>query len=122
MDPDRVDEYLGAVTGLLAAHAQQVDAVSLQRARKQLQVRELLDAERPQRRLERAALDLMSLGRVRDPRERADALAALSAADVSQAFADLLRQPVALAMAGRVKPGAIDRARQALAAQGIGGV
>lgn len=122
MDPDRVDEYLGAVTGLLAAHAQGIAAVSLQRARKQLQVRELLDAERPQRRLERAALDLMSLGRVRDPRERADALAALSAGQVSQAFADLLRQPVALAMAGRVKPGAIDRARQALAAQGIGGV
>ncbi|WP_083440589.1 M16 family metallopeptidase [Aquincola tertiaricarbonis] len=122
MAPERVDEYLEAVTTLLAAHAQQVQALSLQRARKQLTVRELLDAERPQRRLERAALDLLSLGRVRDPRERADALDAASAADVSGAFATLLRQPVALAMAGRVKPGAIDRAREALAARQIGGL
>lgn len=122
MAPERVDEYLQAVTTLLAAHAVRIDATSLKRARKQLLVRELLDAERPQRRLERAALDLLSLGRVRAPEERAAALDAATAADVSGAFATLLRQPVALAMAGRVKPGAIDRAREALAAQHIGGL
>lgn len=122
MAPERVDEYLGALTGLLAAHAGGVEAVSLQRAKKQLVVRELLDAERPQRRLERAALDLMALGRVRAPEERAQALDAATAADVSGAFATLLQQPVALAMAGRVKPGAIDRARETLAAQRIGGL
>lgn len=122
MAPERVDEYLEAVTTLLAAHATRIDATSLQRARKQLLVRELLDAERPQRRLERAALDLLSLGRVRAPQERAAALDALGAGEVSGAFATLLQQPVALAMAGRVKPGAIDRAREALAAQHIGGL
>lgn len=120
MAPERVDEYLEAVTALLAAHTGTIDPVSLQRARKQLVVRELLDAERPQRRLERAALDLLALGRVRSPEERAAALDAATAADVSAAFTTLLSQPVALAMAGRVKPGAVDRARALMAARGIG--
>ncbi|MEF7613847.1 pitrilysin family protein [Aquincola sp. MAHUQ-54] len=121
MAPEHVDEFFGAVSQLLAAQAERIDPVALQRARSQLIVREVLDQERPQRQLERAVLDLMALGRVRTPAERAAALDAVGADEVRQAFAQLLARPPALALAGRVRPGALDRAREALAAQRIGG-
>lgn len=116
MAPEHVDEFFGAVAPLLAAQAERIEPVALERARAQLAVREVLDEERPQRRLERAALDLMALGRVRPPSERADALAAVTADGVRAAFATLLAQPPSLALAGRIRPGALDRAREALAA------
>jgi predicted Zn-dependent peptidase len=120
MAPEHVDEFFAAVSQLLAAQAERIDPVALQRARSQLIVREVLDQERPQRQLERAVLDLMALGRIRPPAERAAALDAVGADAVRGAFAQLLARPPAVALAGRVRPGALDRAREALASQGIG--
>ncbi|MDH4287670.1 MAG: insulinase family protein, partial [Aquincola sp.] len=72
--PERANECLDVVLALLHAHAGSIDAAELSRARNQLRVRRLRDAEKPLRRLEDAALDLFTLGRVRSIEERAAAL------------------------------------------------
>ena len=68
--PEKFDEFLREVTGLLRAQAQAVDAVDLERARNQIVVRRLHDAEKPLRRLEDAALEVFVHGRLRAPRKR----------------------------------------------------
>lgn len=77
----------------------------LERARRQLRVRTLRDAESPTRRLEQAALDLFSLGRVRETAERVAALDAVCGAEVRQVFARLAEAPCALGLSGSVPAG-----------------
>jgi predicted Zn-dependent peptidase len=109
--PERFDECLDAVIALLRSHAESVDAAELARARNQLRVRRLRDAEKPLARLEDAALDLFALARVREPAEREAALHALSADAVRGVFERLLTAKLSLAVTGSLKRAAGQRAR-----------
>ena len=108
--PEHLDAYLSTVTDLLCRQAEQVDPVHLERARNQLAVRHLRQRERPQRRLEVAAMDLFLFGRVRRAHEWTDQLAAVDGGAIRGAFERLLAQPVAAAMAGKIPAGTKDRA------------
>ncbi|MEY8875953.1 MAG: hypothetical protein AB9M60_05555 [Leptothrix sp. (in: b-proteobacteria)] len=92
-----------------------IDPLHLQRARQQLRVRSLQRFERPGRRLENAALDLYSFGRVRSREEWQTQLDAVDAEVVQHEFTRLLGQPAALAIAGKVPAGTKDRASEWLA-------
>jgi hypothetical protein len=74
-------------------------------------VRTLGAQERPARRLENAALDLFVHGRVRPRAELLAGVDAVDAEDVRAVFTQMLARPVALAIAGRVRKGASERAR-----------
>ena len=103
--PAQAEEFLGAVAALLRQHAAGgIDAVGLERARRQLTVRALRGLEQPSRRLEAAAQDLFTLGRLRDTQQWLDQLQAVTAADVGVVFARLLgpQRPAAIALAGSV--------------------
>jgi len=110
--PEHVDEFLVEVRRLLAAQAGGVDAIGLERARNQMAVRSLRAWERPSRRLEDAALDLFVHGRVRSRSELTARTEAVSGAEVRRAFATLLARPAAVAIAGKLRKGAVDRARE----------
>lgn len=112
--PDKLDELLQTVMELLRAQAQQVGRVDLARARNQIAVRRLRLAERPARRLEDAALDLLALGHVRMPEQRLADLQAVGAARVRRVFERGLAGGVTLAMSGCVGRAAKERARQIL--------
>ena len=113
--PEHVEEFFVEVKRLLAAQAEGVDAVGLERARNQLVVRRLRDAERPTRRLEDAALDLFALGRVRPVAEAAARSEAVTAANVRDAFARLLGTKAAVAVVGKVRKGVPERVRELFA-------
>ena len=68
--PAQADEYLREVTALLGAHASAIDPVDLDRARNQIAVRRLHEAEKPLRRLEDAALELFVQGGIPFARAR----------------------------------------------------
>lgn len=96
-------EYLGAVAQLLTRLAQDgPSAVDWARARKQLAVRALRHLEQPGRRLEAAAQDVFTFGRLRDPHEVLAQLQAVSPAEVQAVFQRLLAGPAAVALAGHV--------------------
>ena len=109
--PAQLDEFLGEVHRLLAAQAASIAPGDLERARRQIAVRTLGAQERPARRLEDAALDLFVHGRVRPRAELLAGVDAVGAEAVRAVFAQMLAQPVALAIAGRVRKGATERAR-----------
>ena len=102
--PAQAEEFLGAVEALLLQQTQGLDPVGLERARKQLSVRSLRGLEQPSRRLEAAAQDLFTLGRLRDTQHWLDQLKAVTAAEVGAVFARLLdrQRPAAIALAGSV--------------------
>lgn len=101
--PQQAGELFTAVAALLRRHAEQAPyPVGLQRARKQLQVRALRGLEQPARRLESAAQDLFTFGRLRDPQDAMDRLHAVSPQQVQAVFAQLLQGPPAVALAGAV--------------------
>lgn len=102
--PGHTDEFLAAVARLLREHAETVDAASLARARNQLTVRALRALEHPARRIEAAAQDLFTFGRLRDPHAEIERLQAVSADEVRAVYAGLLAGPAALAFAGTVAP------------------
>jgi predicted Zn-dependent peptidase len=112
--PAQLDECLTQLMRLLAAQAEGVDAVDLERARNQLVVRHLRDRERAGRRLEAAALDLLVRGALRPPGEWAARLAAVSAEEVGAVFRRLLASPVAAALTGSVGRGVAARSRATL--------
>jgi len=89
-----------------------VAAVDLERARRQVLVRRLRDAERPDRLLETAALDLFVLGRVRPLAERAAQIEALDAHAVSAEFRRLLAAGPSVAVTGQVGRGVRERLRR----------
>ena len=113
--PEHAEEFLVEMKRLLEAQASHVDAVALQRARNLIAVRRLRAWENPSRRVEDAALDLLALGRVRTRAEIAERVAAVSAADVRDAFARMLAARPAVAVAGRLKKGLSERARELFA-------
>jgi predicted Zn-dependent peptidase len=110
--PEHVDAFLVEVTRLLLAHAQTSDAVGLQRARNQIMVRTLQSHERPARRLEAAAMDVLALGRVRSRAEIDDAVQAVTAQQVRQVFAEMLAAGASIAVAGKLRKGLDERVRE----------
>jgi predicted Zn-dependent peptidase len=108
--PEHLAEYVETVIRLLRQQAEAIDPVQLQRARQQLQVRSLRLFERPMRRLETAALDLYTWGRVRTREEWQARLDAVDADAVQREFARLLASPAALAITGRVPAGTREKA------------
>ena len=108
--PVHLDEFIDTVTLLLRQQAEAIDPVQLQRARQQLQVRSLRQFERPMRRLETAALDLYSFGRVRSREEWQARLDAVSLPALQREFQRLLGSPAALAITGKVPAGTKERA------------
>lgn len=100
--PEQAEEFLVAVSKLLLEHANSTDEIGLQRARNQLKVRAMRALEQPSRRLEAAAQDLFTFGRLRDTPEWLQRLQAASAAQVRDVFAHALQSTAAVALAGSV--------------------
>ena len=114
--PERADECLETVLQLLAQHADHLDPRELARARRQLTVRRLRNADKPLRRMEDAALDLFAFGRVRSLEERLAALASTGGEAVREVFERLIADGLTLAVTGEVRRGTGARARERLAA------
>jgi predicted Zn-dependent peptidase len=112
--PAQADEYLREVTALLAAHADAIDPVDLDRARNQIAVRRLHEAEKPLRRLEDAALELFAQGRIRSRSETLARLSAVTGEQVRTAFERMLAAGPSAAIVGSVGRGAGERARAIL--------
>jgi predicted Zn-dependent peptidase len=104
-----LDEFFVEVTRLLHRQAEVIDPVDLERARNQLAVRTLFVQEAPEMRLELAAVDLFALGRVRPQEEHLAGIAAVSAAQVREAVAQMLEAGAAVGLAGKIARGAEDR-------------
>jgi len=112
--PAQFDEFLREVVSLLRAQADGVDAVDLDRARNQIAVRRLHDAEKPLRRLEDAALEVFVRGSLRAPDEALGRLLAVTAGEVRVAFAQMLAAGPSAAIVGSVRRGTGERARDIL--------
>jgi predicted Zn-dependent peptidase len=97
------------VTKLLAAQAQAIDRVALERARNQIAVRMLGAREKPFRRLEEAAQDLFVFGRVRSLDEILAEVQGVTPAQLRSTFERLLATRAAVALAGKVPQQAGDR-------------
>jgi predicted Zn-dependent peptidase len=117
--PEQLDELLNEVMRLLAAQAETVDAVDLERAQHQIAVRSWRAQEHPVRRLEGAVLDLFALGRVRTPEEGRHRMEAVSADEVSAVFRRVLAGGASLALAGKLPRGAGAMAREILATHAV---
>jgi len=114
--PDKLDEFCTETLALLAAQANAVDAIDLERARNQIAVRRLRAHERPWRRLEDAAQDLFVFGRIRSSAELTAQVEAVTARQLRRSFEQMLAAPASIALAGRVPKGALDRLRATSAA------
>ncbi|MEP7056297.1 MAG: pitrilysin family protein [Caldimonas sp.] len=113
--PKHLDEFFVEVARLLAAHAESTDRVGLERARNQIAVRMLRSQERPLRRLEDAAQDLFTHGRVRPRAELRAAVEAVDAGSVRAAFERMLAAGASVAIAGKVGKGADTKIPELLA-------
>lgn len=100
--PEQAEELLTEVARLLQQQAANIDAVALERARRQLAVRALRALEQPTRRLESAVQDVFALGQVRDNAAWLQALQGVSAAQVQAVFAEMQQRTAAVALAGSV--------------------
>ncbi len=110
--PEHAEEFMVEMKRLLARQADHIDATGLERAKNLIAVRRLRDWERSSRRLEDAVLDVFALGRVRARAEVAARIEAVSLADVREAFALMLEERPAVAIAGKLKKGLPERARE----------
>ncbi len=117
--PVQFDEFLRDVSSLLRAQAEAIDPIDLDRARNQIAVRRLHDAEKPLRRLEEAALETFVHGHLRAPGEVLARLQAVSADEVRSAFAHMLAAGPSAAIVGRVSRGTGERAREILAVRRV---
>ncbi len=117
--PAQLDDCLAALAGLLRAQAETVHPLDLERARNQILVRRLRGLDKPGRRLEQAALDLLVLGRLRSHADGLAQVNAVSADQVREAFGTMLGAGAALALTGRVARGAGPRAAALLANAGL---
>jgi hypothetical protein len=93
-------DCLAALADLLAAQAATIDPVDLERGKNQLRVRRLRGLEKPGRRLEEAALDLLVLGRLRSRDDWLRRVDAVTAEQVRAALAAMLARGPALAITG----------------------
>ena len=111
--PEQAVELLEAVHALLCRQADGGDQqTALERARRQLTVRALRGLEQPSRRLEAAAQDLFTFGRLRDTQDWLQHLDAVTPAQVRAVFESMQEggSRPALALAGSVPTRARERA------------
>lgn len=110
--PEQTEEFLIAVDQLLRRQAESIATVDLERARKQLTVRALRSLEQPARRLESAAQELFTLGRLRDTHEWLDRLQAVTADQVQALFQRVVNERrAAVALTGTVPVKVKERAQ-----------
>jgi predicted Zn-dependent peptidase len=112
--PEKLDEVLREVTRLLQRQAERVDAVDLERARNQIVVRLLRNAEQASRCIEDAALDLFTVGRLRPVAERVAQVRAVTAERVHAAMRQMQAAGAAVALTGKLPRQAAERSREAL--------
>jgi len=110
--PEHAEEFMVEMQRLLARQADRIDAAGLERAKNLIAVRRLRDWERTARRLEDAVLDLFAIGRVRSRTELTARIEAVTAADVREAFARMFESAPSVAIAGKLKKGTPERARE----------
>jgi predicted Zn-dependent peptidase len=108
------DETVAAVNALLQRQAQGVAAVDLERAQHQFALRLARGQERPGRLLEAAVLDLLALGRVREPADRLARAMVVTAEQLADGFRQALGAGAAAALAGSLPRGATAQARTLL--------
>jgi predicted Zn-dependent peptidase len=113
--PEHLDAFFTETQSLLAAQADAIEPVALERARNQIAVRGLHAQEKPFRRLEDAAQDLFVLGRVRSRAERQAEIEAVGAEDVRAVFERMLSTRASIAMAGKLPRAASRRVAEILA-------
>jgi predicted Zn-dependent peptidase len=109
--PEHAEEFLVETKRLLLQQADRIDATALTRAKNLIAVRRLRDWERTARRLEDAVLDVFALGRVRPRTEIAARIEAVGPMEVRRAFARMLAERPAVAIAGKLKKGLPEKAR-----------
>jgi len=117
--PAHVAEFFDAVGALLAAQAEAVDPVGLERARNQILVRSLCAREVPARRLEAAALDLFVFGRVRPAAELIAAVHDVTPEQVRAAFAAMFAAGATVALAGKLGRAAEEQVARSLRARSM---
>jgi predicted Zn-dependent peptidase len=110
--PEHAEEFMVEMKRLLARQGDHIDAAGLERAKNLIAVRRLRDWERAARRLEDAVLDVFALGRVRSRAEVAARIEAVTVSDVRHALARMLAERPAVAIAGKLKKGLPERARE----------
>ena len=109
--PEQAEELLQHVARLLHEQAAHTDPVALERARNQITVRALRDLDSPARRIEAAAQDLFSTGRLRNPDQLQQRLQTIDGSAVRAVFAGMLGTRAAVALAGSVPARARDKAQ-----------
>ena len=113
--PAQLEQVLREVLAVMADLARAVPAADLQRAQRQLLVRRLRGHERPYRRLEDAALDLLARGAVRSPAEWRAGVMGVTAQQVQAVFQRLLASSPTVAATGALPNGAKLRLKAVLA-------
>jgi predicted Zn-dependent peptidase len=103
--PGQLDKLSRELVALLARQAETIDPTDLRRARNQMAVRRMRARERPMRRMETAAQELLHLGRLRSDDEIAAADAAVDADALRGVFQAMYRHPAAAAVAGKLSQG-----------------
>ncbi|MGY4827559.1 M16 family metallopeptidase [Sphaerotilaceae bacterium SBD11-9] len=101
-DPQQADAFFTETARLLAQHAEHGHAAGLERARNQITVRQLRALEHPAKRLEAAAQDVFTFGRLREPADWLARLQAVDAHQVRDVFAQMLASRGAAGLAGSV--------------------
>jgi predicted Zn-dependent peptidase len=112
--PDLLEDFVREVVGLLRRHCDTVAPIDLERARQQLRVRRLRALESPTQRLEEAALDLFTFGRVRSIEELLQGLDDVDAESVRATFERLQVDGLSAVAVGSVGRAAGERLRRAL--------
>ncbi|MBX3622642.1 MAG: insulinase family protein [Rhizobacter sp.] len=118
-EPEQGEALLEAVSRLLHQHADAIDPVGLSRARNQISVRALRALEQPAKRLEVAAQELFTFGRVRDTGEWLARVQAVDAHEVQGVFQHMLAGRAAVGLAGSV-PARVRQRAEALAGRSAG--
>ena len=119
MAREHLQDFVSEAATLLVEQAGITNQQDLERARKQLALRQLQLIERPHRWLEQAALDIFVHARPRSQLQWADEVASIGATALRSFFERLLEQTVALAMTGDVARGAKATAAASLAQAGL---
>jgi predicted Zn-dependent peptidase len=112
--PDLLEDFVREVVGLLRRHCDTVAPIDLERARQQLRVRRLRALESPTQRLEEAALDLFTFGRVRSIEELLQGLDDVDVESVRATFERLQVDGLSAVAVGSVGRAAGERLRRAL--------
>lgn len=101
-EPAQGEAFITEVARLLRQHADRPDPEGLARARNQISVRALRALEQPAKRMEVAAQELFTFGRLRDTSEWLARLQAVQAPEVQGVFQRMLSSRAAVGLSGSV--------------------